>query len=137
MRRKDVLLQVLRIFIGEAICIAIMILFYSLLNKLDASVLLGALVGGILAIGNFFFLSIAVSKAADRAAESGSEKEAAKAAISVQRSAVVRMLVLLALYFLLLKSGRFNPIATVLPLIFVQLSIYVTEFFRKDGEKSA
>lgn len=136
MKHRDILLQILRVFIGEAACTALMILFFFLLNKLDSSVWLGALAGSILAIGNFFFLSIAVSKAADRAA-SGGEKEAAKATISVQRSSTARLLVLLALFFLLLKSGHFNPIATVLPLVFVQTSIYVTEFFRKDGVKSA
>ncbi len=135
MRNKDILLQVLRVFIGEAVCTAIMILFYFLLHKLDASVLLGALAGSILAIGNFFFLSLSVAKAADRTT-SGGEAAAAKAKVSIQRSSTMRMLVLLALYFLLLKTGYFSPLAAVLPLLFTQVSIYVTEFFRKDGDKS-
>ena len=65
--------------------------------------------------------------------------EAVKARVSVQVMALVRLLLLAVLYILILKSGACDPIAAILPLLFLQLSIVLTEFFRKDkgdGAKS-
>lgn len=135
MRNKDVLKQVLLIFACEVACICVMLAVYALMNKLDSTVLLGALAGGLVAIGNFLFLSISVSRAADRAA-SGEEGAAAKATVSVQRNSILRKVALIIIYIILLKSGYFDLLATILPLVFVQVSIYVTEFFRKGGGKA-
>ena len=52
-------------------------------------------------------------------------------------SYAVRMLVIFVILFALVKSGLCNPIASVLPLVFVQPIITVAEFFRKSGEKEA
>lgn len=134
MRNKDVLKQVFLIFACEAACTCVMLAVYTLINKLDSTVLLGALVGTLVAIGNFLFLSISVSRAADRAA-SGEEGAAAKAAVSIQRNSILRKVALVIIYILLLKSGYFDLLATILPLVFVQASIYLTEFFRKGGGK--
>lgn len=134
-KNKAVLLQVLRIFLCELVCIAVMLAVYYFINKLSPAVWLGALAGGLVAIGNFFFLSIAVSRAADRA-EAGGKEAAVKATVSVQRNSVLRKIVLIVIYIILLKSGYFDLPATVLPLVFVQVSIYVTEFFRKGGAKT-
>lgn len=135
MRNKDVLKQVLLIFACEISCICVMLAVYVLMNKLDAAVLLGALAGGLVAIGNFLFLSISVSRAADRAQRDGAEA-AAKATASVQRNSILRKAALAIIYIILLKSGYFDLLATILPLVFVQVSIYLTEFFRKDGDDS-
>lgn len=134
-KNKDVLLQVLRIFLCELLCIAVMLAVYYFMGKLESDVLLGSLAGGLVAIGNFLFLSIAVSRAADKA-EAGGEGAAAKATVSVQRNSILRKIALIVIYIILLKSGYFDLLATVLPLVFVQASIYVTEFFRKDGVKA-
>ena len=72
-------------------------------------------------------------KAVCFAAETG---DAAKAKLSVQSSSVIRMLVMAALYIVILKSGKCDPLAAILPLVFVQISISVTEFFRKEAAKS-
>ena len=48
---------------------------------------------------------------------------------------MLRLIVLAAVYIVVLKTTTLDPLAAVLPLVFVQLSIYITEFFRKDGEK--
>lgn len=131
MRNKDVLKQILRVFICEAALILIMLGVYALLDKFSASVVLGAVLGGLTAIGNFIALSISVSMAADRAAQTG---EAKKAQLMLQGGTTGRILTLAVVYILLLKSGKCDLLATILPLIFVQASITLTEFFRKDGE---
>lgn len=135
MRNRDILLQILQVFLAALVCTLLMLVVFCLLHRLDRSVVMGALVGLLLATGNFFFLSLGVVKAADRAVEGG-EKAAAKAKLSMQRSSTLRLLILLVLYILLLKSGYFHVLASVLPLAFMQLGIYVTEFFRKDGVRS-
>ena len=131
MRNKDVLLQVLYIFLIELGCIGVMLLIFSLMEKLDKSVLLGAGLGGLIAIGNFLLLSIAVSRAADKAAAAETEDAAAKATISVQRNSLLRKVALIVIYIVVLKFAPVNLIATVLPLVFVQASIFILEFFRK------
>ncbi len=124
--------QLLRVFLGEVVLIGLMLAGYAVFGKFTVAVLLGALVGGVLAIGNFLFLSISVTRAADQAEKTGN---AAKATLSVRASSTGRLLVLAVLYIVILKTGYFDPIASVLPLIFVQLSLNLTEYFRKDGEK--
>lgn len=135
MKHKDVLMQVLHIFLCEVGCIGVMLLVYSLMEKMDKGVLLGALLGGLIAIGNFLFLSICVSRAADKAAKAQTKEAAAKATLSVQRNSLMRKFALIAIYILLLRSKCLAPLPLILPLVFVQASIYILEFFRKDGGK--
>lgn len=121
---------------AEAAGVALMLGVYGLIGRFSRQVLLGALIGGALAMLNFLLLSVTVSRAADRAETTG---EAVKARVSVQVMALVRLLLLAVLYILILKSGACDPIAAILPLLFLQLSIVLTEFFRKDkgdGAKS-
>ncbi len=133
---KEAIRQILRVLAGEAACVALMLGVYGLIGRFSRQVLLGALIGGVLAMLNFLLLSVTVSRAADRAETTG---EAVKARVSVQVMALVRLLLLAVLYILILKSGACDPIAAILPLLFLQLSIVLTEFFRKDkgdGAKS-
>ena len=133
---KEAIRQILRVLAGEAACVALMLGVYGLIGRFSRQVLLGALIGGVLAMLNFLLLSVTVSRAADRAETTG---EAVKARVSVEVMALVRLLLLAVLYILILKSGACDPIAAILPLLFLQLSIVLTEFFRKDkgdGAKS-
>lgn len=118
--------QVLRIAAGEVICVAIMLGIYALLGRFNRMVLIGALLGGTLAILNFLFLSIAVGRAADRAQRG----EAAKAALAVQSSSVYRFLGMAVILILAFRAGVCDPLAALLPLLFVQVVIQIAEFFR-------
>ena len=131
MKNRDILNQVLRLLLGTAVCTGLMLAVYALLDKLTAAVMLGALAGLILSVGNFFFLAISVSRAADRATETG---DAAKAKREIRSAFSARLLVLFLLYFLILKTGRLDAVAALLPMLFAQLSLRVIEFFRKDGD---
>ena len=134
-KNKDVLLQVLYVFLFEAVCIGLMLLIFGLSKKLDLSVIYGALAGGLMAIGNFFFLSVSVCRAVDCAEAERTDTSAQKAALSVQRNSVLRKVILIGLYILLFKSGYFHILSALLPLVFVQAGIYVLGFFRKDGAR--
>ena len=48
-----------------------------------------------------------------------------------------RLLVLFGLLFVCAKSGLFDPLAMVIPLVFVRPVITVYEFFRKKEDKKA
>ena len=125
----------IRQFFKIAICVAgltaLELGVYAIIGRFSLNVLFGALFGAVVSVLNFLALTVTVSRAADRA--EGGDPGKAKAA--VQGSSVLRLIVLAAIYIVVLKTTTLDPLAAVLPLVFVQLSIYITEFFRKDGEK--
>lgn len=128
--RKFILRETAFLAIAELICIAAMIGVFALLGYFDYKVVLGGAIGGIIAIGNFFFMAISSNAAADRAAEQ--DIKAGKATVKVSYS--MRLLVIGVLLFVFAKSGHCNLLALVCPLFFVFPSIMVIEFFRKSGE---
>ena len=127
--RKIVYHETAIIAVGVAICTAVMYAVFGLLGKFDTDVLLGGLVGAVLSIGNFFFMAIGTSLAADKA-----EAQDVKAGqLLVRNSYMLRLAVLFVLLFACAKSGLFNLFALVLPLVFVRPSLTIAEFFRKKG----
>ena len=128
-KNRDVLRQVGGLAVALLVCIAVMLAVYALLGRLDRLVLLGAVFGWILAVGNFLSLSITVSNALDRAANGGSPQ---KAQLEIQTSSVVRPLVLALIYIVLFRAKVCDPVAALLPLLFAQVAIKVLEFFRND-----
>ena len=120
--------------IGQAVFLAAMWGVYALLHRFDLSVILGGLAGSVLAIGNFFFMALGTSLAADRAEKSQDVKGGQAL---VRNSYFLRLIVLAVLLFACGKSGYFNLLALVLPLVFVRPTITIAEFFRKKEDKSA
>ena len=128
-KNRGVLRQVGGLAAALLVCIAVMLAVYALLGRLDRMVLLGALFGWLLALGNFLSLSITVSNALDRAANGGSPQ---KVQLEIQTSSVVRPLVLAVIYIVLFRAKICDPVAALLPLLFAQAAIKVLEFFRND-----
>ncbi len=128
--RKEVLKQTGIIAIGQAVGTAIMIGVYLLLQKFDITVIWGALVGNILAIGNFFAMAVIATLAADRAKNQdveGGQK-------LMKASYPVRLVVLAGVLLLCgLKREWFDLLALALPLAFVHLTAMLLGFFRKKG----
>ncbi len=130
--RKIVLKETAVVAIGQVICVAIMLGVFALLGRFDRTVLLGGIVGGVLAIANFFFMSVGAMIAADKA-----EAQNVKGGnATIQISYLARLAVLFLLLFAFVKSGLCDVFAIVLPLVFVRPTITVAEFFRKSGEKT-
>lgn len=128
--RKIALHETGIVAIGVSICVALMFGVYALIGRFSTAVLLGGLVGGLLSIANFFAIAIVATLAADRAEKQdvlGGQK-------LISSSYPLRMLVLAGILFACAKSGLFDLIALVLPLVFVRPTITVAEFFRKKGE---
>ena len=129
--RKTVFHETAIIAVGEVIGVALMLAVFALLGRLDRAAVLGGIVGGVLAVGNFLMMAINVSLAADKAAQQNIK--AGKAMVST--SYVTRMVVLFVILFACVKSGLCNVIACVVPLLFVRVTITVAEFMRKSGDK--
>ena len=125
--RKFVFQETAIVALGQLIGTGAMIGIFALLGRFQVAVVLGGLVGSVIAVANFFAMAVTTSLAADRAAAQdveGGQK-------LVRSSYLMRMLALAAALFLCAKSGYFNVIALVLPLVFVRPTITLAEFFRK------
>lgn len=130
-KHSDIWQQVGRLTAALLVCVVIMLGIYALLENFSRQVLIGALLGTVLAIANFISLSITVSNALDRAAR---DKEPQRAQLSIQASSVVRLLVLAGIYILLFRARVCDPVAALLPLLLAQVVLKLVEFFRKDEE---
>ena len=128
--RKIVYKETLMILIGEAICIAAMFGIFALLKKFDTSVLLGGLIGGAVAIGNFFAMAIGTSLAADKA--EAQDVKGGKALLQI--SFFARYAIMFIVLFAGAKSGYCNLVALLLPLVFVRPVLTFGEFFRKKED---
>lgn len=128
--RKFILRETAMLALGEAICIAAMIGIFALLGHFNYTVVLGGIIGGILAVGNFFFMAITSDAAADKTA-ADQDVSVGKKAIKI--SYTTRLLIIGVLMFVFAKSGHCHLLAMACPLFFVFPIIMVIEFFRKSG----
>jgi len=125
--RKVVLHETGIVAAGVLICLAVMYGAFALAGYFDVKVLVGGIVGAFIAILNFFFMAVSASNAMDKAAEQ--DVKAGKAMLKMSR--VTRMLIMFVTLAVFVKSGIANPLACVLPLVFVRPVLTVAEFFRK------
>ncbi len=130
--RKIVYQETSMVLTGELIGCAAMIGIFALIGQLDLTVWLGTLAGFVISGGNFFFMAMAASLAADKA----ENQDVAGGKSMIKGSYFLRMLLIFVLLFACVKSGFFHPLPLVLPLLFVRPIIAVGEFFRKKGDRS-
>lgn len=131
--RKYVLRQTGLVAFGEAVGVAAMLGVFALLGYFDKTVLLGGIVGGAVAVGNFFAMAIGVNIAADKAQNQNVKGGQA----TVKASYMLRLVVMAVVLFAFAKSGLCNVIALVVPLVFVRFTLTLAEFFRRkpgDGK---
>ena len=127
--RRIVFRETAIIAVGEAICCGIMVGVFALLNSFSMNVLWGAICGYVTMVGNYFFMSVTVSLAADRA-EQGNVEQGKK---MIRLSSTVRLVVMLVIMLIAIKLGA-NLIALALPLLFARPVLMLAEFFRKKGD---
>lgn len=128
--RKTVLHETAVIAVGQALCLAFMFGLYALLGKFSLAVALGGVAGALIAVGNFFFMALVASLAADKA--QNQDVDGGKKLLSL--SYPLRLLAIGAVLGVLALSGYFDPLALVLPLAFVRPILLVNEFFRKKED---
>lgn len=124
---RDVLSQILRLTIIMAICVAAMFGVYALLGRFGEKVLIGGLVGGVLAVGHFAVLSFTIARTVARAAR---EEGGARLQLAVQTSAGIRLLVIAVILILLFRAGICDPVAALIPLVIAQFAIKLIDLFR-------
>ena len=130
-QKKQLWREVLLCAAGVVLGTGLMYGVFALLGKLNSRVLLGGLLGAVLGIGNYALMALSVSKASDKA-EQG-DVSGGKTIMTISMAARY-ILLLLALVFVV-KSGFFHPYAAVIPLLIAHATLYLSEFFRKAGER--
>lgn len=131
--RKFVFRQTGLVAVGQALCTAAMIAVFALIGKLDMTVVLGGLVGALIATANFFLMSLFATLAADKA----EAQDIAGGQKLIQLSYMGRMLGLFLVLFLCAKSGLFHVLALAIPLVFTRPILTVSELFKKKGGNAA
>ncbi len=143
--------ETLRIALGTVCLACVMMLVFLLLGQFDLSVLSGALLGCVTAVGNFFLMALTIQRAveslpqgeqgaapaepsdgeaADGEAadeESGADRPPAlsrEARQRIQLSYTLRMLMIGAVGVLALTVDFFHPVATLLCLLFPRVVIF-------------
>ena len=127
--RDSVLKQTLRFALGILIGVIVMLLVYLVISKFTVKVALGAAVGTLVAVGNFFFMCVSLTNA------TRSEVDAGAAVNKARGGYVLRLIAIAAILILALRSGYCDTIATVVPLLLVRPVLMLEEFFMKSGDK--
>ena len=131
--RKFVIKETSIVALGQAICIGLVLGIFALLGKFDTPVWLGGILGGVLAVGNFFFMAIAASVASEKAVQ----QDVKGGQLTMRLSDFLRLAVIFVVLYALIKSGTCHVLTAVLPLAFTRPVLFLAEFFRKSGEIKA
>ena len=127
--KRSILKETAMIALGIVICVAAMVGVYALIGKFDLSVLLGAVVGGALALG--YYLSMVIC--ADIAAKKALEQDVKGGQALMQVSHIVRMILLFGVWVLCALTKYFDLIALVLPVVLVRPIMGVTDYISRKG----
>ena len=131
--RKYILSQMLIILLGELVLSALMVGVFAVLGYFDLRVVFGAAAGALIATANHFVLVLGVMAAAGKA-----EKQDVKGGQALmQMSYMGRLIGLFLVLVLCAKSGVFNLIALVIPLVFTRPILTIAEYFNKKGGNEA
>jgi len=137
---KAVLVQTARVAIGVAALVALMLIVYAIIGRLNLSVVGGGLYAGALGVANFFVMGLMVQSITERMAEKErSEQEIADMSLQMQNrmkaSYNLRMIALFALLVLGIAVFKFDALATILPSVFPSIVIRVLQIV--EARKSA
>ena len=131
--RKFVISQAVTVLLGELVLSALMVGIFALLGCFDLRVVYGAAAGSLIATLNHVLLMLGVLAASSKA-----EKQDVKGGqMLVQMSYMGRLIGLFLILVICAKSGIFNLIALVLPLVFTRPVLTAAEFIHKKGGDEA
>ena len=102
---------------------------FLVLRRWDYTVLLGNLLGGVAAIGNFFLMGLAVQKAL------GKDEKGAKNAMKVSQA--YRTLLVLVILIVGVVLPYFNNWTVILPIFFPRIGMVFRPLFDKGGGDSS
>lgn len=113
--QKTVVQETLHIALGVGIADVIMCAIFAVMRRFDYTVVLGALLGTVFSVGNFFLLGLTVQKAVEKG-------ENVKR--FMHASYTGRMLLYVACIVLGVLLPCFHPLATIIPLFMPQVVIF-------------
>ncbi len=119
--------ETLYVLAGETILTALMMAVYLVLGRFDLKVLFGALVGAATAVINFFAMGLTIQKAL-----SMQEEDHAKL---MRASQSMRLLVIALVVIVCLAIAKLDVIATLIPLIFPRIVVFVRGFMIAKEDK--
>lgn len=121
-----------RVAAGVFLLVAVMLAVYALIGRFSLPVLFGGLYTGCLTVLNFFVMGLTVQGVTERAAEKErTEQELADLTIEMKNRMKVsynlRMIALFALLVLGIAVFKFDPLSTILPIVFPTVVIRVLQ----------
>lgn len=116
--------ELLPIFLAEIVLTGVMLGIYALCGSCKKPILLGAALGGGVSLLNFFFLIVGVLHAARN-------ENPLAAQLKARVFYILRTVAVLIALVIALKSARFDPVATLLPLCFMRIALFAAELMRK------
>ena len=121
-----------RVAAGVFALVAVMLVVYAVIGKFSVPALLGGVYTGLLTVVNFFVMGMTVQGITNRAAEKArTEQEIAELTLEMKNrmklSYNLRMIALFALMVAGIAVFKFDPIATILPILFPSLVIRVLQ----------
>ena len=118
------------IALGTLILALVMLAVFALTGNFSLAVLLGALYGSAVAVGNFFLLGLTVQRVAESAG--GEDPDQVKLAkLRMRKSYTLRLLLEAGLLILAIAVLKLNWIACFLPLIFPRITIMAMDVFKR------
>ena len=108
------------IALGTAVGVAVMLVVFAVLGYFSAGVAVSGILGGAIAVGNFFLLGLTVQKVADGQQEDRARKW-------MQFSYNMRMLLMVVWLIAALAVPFFNWVAALVPLLMPRLTIGVMQ----------
>lgn len=124
---KDIKRNILFVTIGSIILCALLLLVFVIIGQFNLSVLLGAILGTAITIGNFILLAWSLQKAVDK-------PESGKGIAGV--SYLLRNVLLLVLAILAIVLLKVNVIALLVPYIFPRIVILFLQITGKYQNNS-
>ena len=133
--QKTLLRETGRVGAGIAALAAIMLGIYAAIGQFSMPALFGAIYTSVLALANFFAMGLTVQSITDKVGEKvRTEEEIEKLTqqMNARMSATrrVRQLALIGLVIVGIVAFKFEPLATILPIMFPGIAITVYQFFK-------
>ena len=129
---RNVLVQTAHVALGVLVMAAAMFIVYAVIGKFTACVALGGLYTSLLTVLNFFTMGLTIQGITERAAEKRRDEDE-MAAFTKQMEARMklsrnlRMIALVGLIALGIAVFRFEPLPTILPIVFPSIVIRVLQ----------
>ena len=131
--KKEFTRQILFLILGELLVAGLTCVVFLLIKRFEMKVLWGALLGAVLAVGNYVSMAFSLSLASKRAVEG----DIKGGQVISTASMIGRYLLLALILFFVARTKAVNPIALVVPLALFRVILTVGEMIRSKEEKTS